>query len=83
MTLFVVSRQWLVTPDMMTVLYNRNKCFDSSGGVFDLLSVHTSRVPCFSSFELIGGVVEFLHREGRHRVLWLVATVLVFVCLRR
>ena len=35
------------------------------------------------SFELVDGVVEFLHRERSHGVLWLTVVVLVFVCLRR
>ena len=35
---------------------------------------------CFVS---IDGVVNFLHRERRHTVLWLVVTVLVVLRLRR
>ena len=36
---------------------------ESSGRVFDYLSVDSSRVCCFLSFEWVDGVVEFLHRE--------------------
>ena len=57
--------------------------FYFSGGVFDHLCVDTSRVCSFVSFELVHGIAELLHRERRHRVMWLVATVLVAVCLRR
>ena len=66
----------------MTLLYNRS--FDSSGGVLDHLYVDTLGV-CIASFELFDGGVELLHGARRHRVLWLVAVVLVFVfvCLCR
>ena len=53
--------------------------FESSGGVFDHLGVDSSRVGRFSSFQLVDGVVEFLHRGRLHCVLVLFVLVLVFV----
>ena len=47
----------------------------SSAGVFDHFS--------FAFFQLVDGVVEFLQRARRRRVLWLVVTDLVVVCNRR
>ena len=51
------------------------------GTVLEHLGVDTSRVGRFSSFQLVGGVVEFLHREWLHCVLVLFVLVLVF-CVR-
>ena len=53
-------------------------CVESSGRVFDHLSVDSSRVCRFSSFKLVDGAVEFLHRERLHCVLVLLVLVLVF-----
>ena len=52
--------------------------FESSGRVFDHLSVDSSPVCRISSCELVDGVAEFLHRERLPLVL-----VFVFVRLRR
>ena len=43
-------------------------CVDSSGGALDRSCIDTFRVCNFASYELIDGVVEFLHRERRHCV---------------
>ena len=40
--------------------------FESSGGVFDLLSVDSTRVGRFPSFKLVGGVVDVLRRARIH-----------------
>ena len=51
---------------------------ESSGKVFDHLGVDSSRVGR-SSFQLVDGAVEFLHREWLHCVLVLFVPVIVFV----
>ena len=47
------------------------------------MNQHSSHLQLCLFFELVDGVVEFLHRERRHCVLKLVVLVLVFVGLRR
>ena len=62
------------------MLYSRSRFFfESSGKIFDHLGVDSTRVDRFSSFQLVSGVVEFLHREWFHCVLVLFTLVLVFV----
>ena len=62
-------------------LYNRDKCFST-------LLVKILIVSALTPFRLqhflfrVDDVV-FLQRERCHRVLWLVAAIFVFVCLRR
>ena len=63
----------------------QSKSVFSSPLVKYLISVDSSRVCRFSSFKLVDGVVEFLHRERLQCVFVLLVLVLVFVfvCLRR
>ena len=64
----------------MPLLYSCSECvFEPSVGVFDHHCVDSSRVRSFASFESIGGVAEFLHRERLHCVLVLLVIVLMFV----
>ena len=73
MTLIVVSRHIGngSSLGLLNLLFNRSKCF------------LTLLISTPFSFEFVDAVDEFLHREGGHRVLWLVATVSVVVCRRR
>ena len=61
------------------VLQSKYVLFESSCRIFDHLGVDSSRVCSFASFMLVGGVVEFLHRERLHCVLVLFVLILVFV----
>ena len=67
----------------MALVCSRRKCFLSLLVESLIISTLNPLVSGFSSFQLVDGVVEFLHREWLQRVLVLFVPVLVFVHLRR
>ena len=75
-TLIVVSRQF----GGGCLLYNRSRFFLSLlvdwSNISTLTPLLSATLPLS---EVVDGFVDFLHRGRRHRVLWLVAAVLVFV----
>ena len=84
MALIVVSRQFGgdSSSGLMALVYSRSKCFLTLLAKCLIISALTPLVSGALPL-LVDGVVEFLHRERRHCVLWLVVFVLVFVCRLR